>query len=422
MAKLHDGPDYTFEVIDGRKQADPNWTGRLLIGKGDKIKPVLANAALALRCSPEWFGALAYDEFRLEIMLEKAPPWETVAAFKTRPWAEYDRLRATEWLNHQGIDVPEGITHQAATVVAKENGYHPVKHFLTGLQWDKKPRVDSWLTDYLGVEPNAYVSAVGRRFLISAIARVIRPGLKVDTMLILEGDQGVGKSTALKILGGDWFTDEISELGSKDAAMQTRGVWLIELSELDALGRRETTEVKAFLSRTNDRYRPPFERHVIDVPRQCVFAGTTNASAYLKDETGGRRFWPVKVKKIDSKKLERDRDQLLAEAMSLFRAQEPWWLNTDELMKAAADEQAGRYAGDPWTEKVLAYAQGRSDVGIPDVLSHGLMVETGRQGQPEMNRVARILTAAGWQRRQFWNGGNRAWRYVPSPVGSGDNG
>ena len=415
MAKLHDGPDYTFEVIDGRKRADPNWTGRLLIGKGDKIKPVLANAALALRCSPEWFGALAYDEFRLETMLEKAPPWETVAAFKMRPWAEYDRLRATEWLNHQGIDVPEAITHQAATVVAKENAYHPVKHYLTGLKWDKKPRVDNWLADYLGVEPNAYVSAVGRRFLISAIARVIRPGAKVDTMLILEGDQGAGKSTALKILGGEWFTDEISDLGSKDAAMQTRGVWLIELSELDAMGKKETTEVKAFLSRTNDRYRPPFERHVIDVPRQCVFAGSTNASAYLKDETGGRRFWPVKVKEIDAKMLERDRDQLLAEAMALFRAQEPWWLDSAELVKAAADEQADRYVGDPWTEKVLGYVYGRPDVGVPDILANGIMLEAGRWGQPEQNRIARILTAAGWKRKLFWNGGGgkQAWRYVP---------
>lgn len=209
MAKLHDGPDYTFEVIDGRKQADPNWTGRLLIGKGDKIKPVLANAALALRCSPEWFGALAYDEFRLEIMLEKATPWETVAAFKTRPWAEYDRLRATEWLNHQGIDVPEGVTHQAATVVAKENGYHPVKHFLTGLRWDEKPRVDSWLTDYLGVEPNAYVSAVGRRFA----AHVLRWEIEEDGKPV-----PFNTANLLRLLRVHWVAEQVDSFAADRAA------------------------------------------------------------------------------------------------------------------------------------------------------------------------------------------------------------
>lgn len=411
MAKLHDGPDYIIDVVDGRKQPDPNWTGSLLIGKGDKIKPVLANAGLALRWSPEWCGSLAYDDFGLEIVMTKPAPWDTVVNFKARTWTEHDKLRATEWLNHQGIDVPESVTHQAVMMVAREQTFHPVRHYLSGLRWDKKPRVDSWLSDYLGADSSPYVSAVGRRFLIAACARVIRPGAKVDTMLILEGEQGAGKSTALKIIGGDWFTDEISDLGSKDAAMQMRGVWLIELSELDAMGRKEATEVKAFLSRTNDRYRPPFERYIIDVPRQCVFAGSTNASGYLKDETGARRFWPVNVKKTDAARLEKDRDQLLAEAMALFRAQQPWWLETDELVRTAADEQADRYAGDPWTEKVMGYAHGRQDVATSDILSNALMVETGRQGQPDMNRVARILTAAGWQRRQVRTADSRTWRY-----------
>lgn len=424
MAKLRDGPDYIIDVIDGRKTADPNWTGKLLIGKGDKIKPVLANAALALRWSLEWCGALAYDEFRLEIVLSKPAPWDTVASFKPRTWTEQDKLRTTEWLNHQGVDVPESITHQAVMMVGRETSFHPVKNYLVGLKWDKKPRVDSWLTDHLGAEPSPYVSAVGRRFLIAACARVIRPGAKVDTMLILKGDQGELKSTTLKILGGEWFTDELADLGSKDAAMQMRGVWLIEFGELDVMLRKEPHTVKAFLSRTNDRYRPPFERYIIDVPRQCVFAGTTNSTDILKDETGARRFWTIEVKRrLDAAKLERDRDQLFAEAMELFRSQQPWWLETDDLVRAAADVQANYYIGDPWTDKVLGYAHGRSDVGIGDVLSNCLLMEPNRWSQLEQNRVARILTAAGWQRKQFWNGGNRTWRYLPpgpSPLHTGD--
>lgn len=425
MAKPREGHDYIIDVVDGRRQPDPNWTGKMLVGKGDKIKPVLANVGLALRASPEWIGALAYDEFRLELMLSKPAPWDIAVNFKARTWTEHDKLKATEWMNHQGIDVPESITHQAVMMVAREASFHPVKQYLIGLQWDRKPRVDSWLTDYLGADANPYVSAVGRRFLIGSIARVIRPGAKVDTMLILEGEQGAGKSTALKMLGGDWFTDEIADLGSKDAALQMRGVWLIEFSELDVMLRKEAATVKAFMSRTNDRYRPPFERYIIDVPRQCIFSGTTNASGYLKDETGARRFWPVKVKGLNAKRLAEDRDQLFAEAMALFREQQPWWLESDELVRVAADEQADRYAGDPWTDKVLGYAQGRADLAIPDILSHCLLIEPARCGQAEQNRVARILTAAGWSRRQVRTAVGRTWRYFVgdvSPVASGDTG
>ena len=168
-------------------------------------------------------------------------------------------------------------------------------------------------------------------------------------MLILEGPQGAKKSTALAVLAGDgWFTDELAEIGSKDAALQMRGVWIIEIAELDAIGRAEVSRIKAFLSRTVDRYRPPYDRYVVDVPRQCVFAGSVNPDTYLRDETGNRRFWPVRCGRIDLDALRRDRDQLWAEAVVRYREGAIWWIDDRDLIAAANVEQEARVHPDAW--------------------------------------------------------------------------
>jgi predicted P-loop ATPase len=148
-----------------------------------------------------------------------------------------------------------------------------VKTYPQGLNWDGVERVDHWLSAYLGVEDTEYSRAVGARWLISAVARLFRPGAKADCCLILEGPQGIRKSTALRTLAGEYFTDELADLGSKDAAMQTRGVWIIELSELDSLSHSEVAPIKAFMSRTTDRFRPPYGVRLVESSRQCVFAG-----------------------------------------------------------------------------------------------------------------------------------------------------
>jgi len=286
-----------------------------------------------------------------------------------------------------------------------------VKTYLHDLNWDGVQRVDSWLSSYLGAEDTEYARAVGSRWLISAVARILRPGAKADCCLILEGPQGIRKSTALKTLAGEFFTDELADLGNKDAAMQTRGVWIIELSELDSLSHSEVARIKAFMSRTTDRFRPPYGMRLVESPRQCVFAGTVNHSTYLRDETGGRRFWPIACGRIDVEALARDRDQLWAEAKVRFDAGCVWWLDSAELVRMASDEQTERYEGDPWEEVIGRWAEDRSDVSISEVLERCLQKPQGLWTQSDKNRAARCLRFLGWERYRERQGTRLEWRY-----------
>ena len=256
--------------------------------------------------------------------------------------------------------------------------------------------------------------AIGARWMISAVARIFRPGCKVDHCLIIEGEQGDKKSSALEIIAGrDWFTDDIADLGSKDSAIQLGGKWIIELGELDSMSRVDVGKVKAFLARGTDHYRPPYARRSADFPRQCVFAGTCNLDTYLKDETGGRRFWPIRCGNIDLAGLRAARNQLWAEARTRYERGEAWWLETSALNEKAAEEQRGRYQEDPWTHHVLEFAEGRTSVTISEALCD-LNVDLPRQTQTDANRVARIFKTCGWVRRRRSDRdvhGTRAWCY-----------
>jgi putative DNA primase/helicase len=245
----------------------------------------------------------------------------------------------------------------------------------------------------------------------------------------LEGAQGLKKSTALKTIAGDWFTDEIADLGSKDAAMQTRGVWIVEIAELDGMSRTQVSKVKSFMSRSTDRFRPPYGKRVIESPRQCIFAGSVNHSSYLRDETGGRRFWPVACTHIRIDELARVRDQLLAEARDRYRSGAAWWLDSVELNQAAQQEQADRYDGDPWRELVAKWVQSPSQrhddagqllrpftsdwesVTIADVLRHCIGKAPDEWSQSDQNRVARCLRFLSFERYKARHGADREWRY-----------
>ena len=403
-----------------------NWYDHLILNQNGNPKPILANAIIALRYAPEWCGVLAFNEFSIGTVALKAPPWN--GAVSIAEWTDHEDRLTADWLQHAGIIVSVEIAGQAIQVVARDRRFHPVREYLDSLKWDGTKRIDAWLSDYLGAERNDYTAAVGARWLISAVARIYNPGAKADHCLILEGTQGLLKSTALKTIAVEWFTDEIAELGSKDAAMQTRGVWIIEIAELDSMTRADVSKIKAFMSRACDRFRPPYGRRLIESPRQCVFAGTVNQSAYLRDDTGGRRFWPVACTRILIDDLARDRDQVWAEAVVRYRSGSPWWLNSRELNRDAEQEQAARYVGDPWSELIAGWLKDptqRFDEGVPlspftssaesvsisDVLLHCIGKRQELWTQSDQNRVAACLQSFGWERYRKRIGNDLDWHY-----------
>ncbi len=390
-----------------------DWGRDLLTNEFGAPRAVLANAITALRLAPEWDGVLGFNEFSLATVALKAPPWPLGRV--GYDWTDHEDRLTADWLQHQRIFVSVEIAGLAVQTMAKDRSFHPVRQRLDSLKWDGTKRIDGWLSLYLGVAPGPYVNAIGARWLISAVARVYEPGVKADCALILEGEQGLMKSTALKALAEPWFTDEIADLGSKDAAMQTRGVWLIEIAELDSMSRAEVSRIKSFISRATDRFRPPYGKRLIESPRQCVFAGSVNHSTYLRDETGGRRFWPVACTRILIAELRRDRDQLWAEAVARYRQGEKWWLDTPELINAAEEEQADRYEGDAWDEPIAKYIDDRESVSVEEILRF-LDKPVGTWTQSDKTRVARSLKASGWERYKAGSKCARQWRYRPRPV------
>jgi predicted P-loop ATPase len=400
-----------------RKPGAPRaaWLVDCLCDERGRIQPILANAMIALRSAPELADAFTYDEMLCAPILAKelprAPNTEPTGGDSLpRPVRDTDVSQLQEWLQRAGLPrIGKDTTHQAVDYRAQERAFQPVRDYLNALHWDRAPRLDKWLSYYLGAEPSPYVGAIGRMFLIGMVARIFAPGCKADYMLVLEGQQGAGKSKACGVLAGQWFSDALPDIRNKDAAQHLRGKWLIEIAELSAFGRADIEALKAFISRSDERYRPSYGRKEVIEPRQCLFIGTTNKATYLRDETGGRRFWPVKVGEIDIGALRFDRDQLFAEAVQLYRAGEKWWPDDAFERKHIKPEQEARYEGDAWQEPISTYVENLLSVRINDIARNALQIETGKIGTADQRRIASVLVSLG-----FAHGGrdNRGVVYI----------
>lgn len=420
-----------FSRIDGFAKVvelpNPNrneWKDRITRSEKGTPHATHANVITILQHDERWVGVLGFDEFASQVEIRDWPPWHgDDAAWDTRPgaWTDQDAVRLSSWLarNWQlrcGLDV----CHGAADVVSRARPHHPVKDYLDRLKWDGQPRVREWLSTYAGATACDYTREVSTIVLVSACARVYKPGCKVDTIAVLEGQQGRGKSTLIRALAGDaWFSDTPLDLSSKDRFVALRSVWIYELSELDGFGRTEQERIKNFFSSQVDDYRPPYGRASIRVPRQVCFIGTTNAHAYLRDTTGNRRFLPVRTNAIDVEGIRRDRDQLWAEARELYRGGAQWWPSAN-LAEVYSAEQEKRVQVDAWDDEIAAYVVGKDKVKLSDVLKCALNVEPGRHTQADQNRVAKALQRLGWERKQMRIGKSPdgkqllGWFYVPS--------
>jgi predicted P-loop ATPase len=326
-----------------------------------------------------------------------------------------------------GFDPKAENVRDAVTQLCLEHSFHPIRQMLDALTWDGVPRVNGWLVKYMGAEDTPLNSAVGRIMLVAAVRRVREPGVKFDTIIILEGKQGTGKSTALRILAGlgNHSDNELLTLDTKAQMEAMEGIWIYEISEMSGLNKSEVERMKAFASRDVDRARMAYSRIAEGRPRQAIFVGTTNDHKYLKDRTGNRRFLPVKTGAIDLEALRRDRDQLWAEVAKLEAEGESIVL-PQQLWAVAAAEQEDRLEDDPWQEK-LAMVRGKTAgdevrVLTADLLSEALGIPLERQHNGHAKRVTALMRELGWEPAKFKIAGKspRGFRR-PKPEGHVDD-
>lgn len=367
--------------------------------EANKYPPTLENAKLAI---VQMGIRLRYNRFhrRTEVEGYDKPLGETFAdtALKLRD------LIVEEF----GFDPGTRNVEDAAQLLAEQNAFDPVADYLSGLEWDGQARLDMWLVRFMGAVDEPLTRAIGRAVLIAGVRRVRKPGSKFDYMMVLEGSQGTGKSTALKILAGgdDLFTDALDfQMTYKEHQELLQGKWLVEAPELDGLGRADVRRVKQFISKTHDRARAAFARHVDEVPRRCILIGTTNDDEYLSDPSGNRRFWPVRTGVIDLVGLAAARDQLWAEAARAERVEPDPITIPQALWADAGRRQEERVAVDPWEDllvqrlpRLAKLVEGEWRIPSTDVAEHALgLVGAREMRQADAKRIATCMRRLGWE-------------------------
>jgi predicted P-loop ATPase len=404
----------------------PPWAEKLQRGDKGAIIPNLDNAMVALEEAPQLAFLFAYDLMAHGVVVEGRPPvvegqdgLEDDGPFP-RPLCDSDVIQVQRWLQRQGMPrIARPVIHDAIARRAADRAFHPIREWLVTLEWDREVRLNTFLVDYFGCENTPYVRTIGFMVMIALVARVMEPGCQCDYMLVLEGDQGVMKSSALKILGGEWFSDALPDIHhSREASQHLRGKWVVEFSELAAIVKADPERLKSFLTRRKEIYLPRFAHNEVHEPRQFVPFGTTNKQdqGYLADETGTRRIWPVKVGRIDLDALADDRPQLFAEAIDRYRDGAAWWPTPELEALLIKPEQDARYETDPWEDDVLEYCHnktperdGGTRVQVSEIARMALKAEnTFRVGTRDQRRISAILIRNGWRlarensRRFYW--------------------
>lgn len=331
-------------AVEDFDEEDPEaWKKKLEYeDKSLQLKNTLRNLTLILENDPK-LKDIVFNQHLDGMEIKGSVPWKHPSKF----WRDADDAQLISYVDENYGTFSQRNFDIAVAKVTDDRSYHPIREFLQALpEWDKVERVDTLLIDYLGAADNKYVRAVTRKTLCAAACRVLNPGCKFDTMLVLNGSQGIGKSTLIAKLGGEWFSDSLSLNDTKDktAAEKLQGYWILEIGELAGLRKAEVETLRSFLSRQNDIYRASFGKRTTPHPRQCVFFGTTNAeSGYLRDTTGNRRFWPVKTPGGGSKRswdvTQEDVLQIWAEVMHYVKAGEKLYLDPEVEALAKAEQR-----------------------------------------------------------------------------------
>ena len=411
------------EILDGEHAqaglTEPSsWAEKLSITPTGVIKSNPYNLSVVLRNSLQFVGVLGYSTFQQNVVKLKPTPWCILLPgqmFEQTNWTDVDDNCLQIWCEQKfGFTPSDACAPATVLTVSRDNTFHEVQDYLHSVKWDGTLRLDNWLVDYVGAESCQYTRLVGTMWMVSAVARVMQFPVKADCVLILEGEQqGAGKSTTAAILGGKWFSDTPFVIGDKDGYQGLQGNWMIELAELDSFNKSESTKAKAFFSSATDRYRPSYGRRSVEMPRQCVFMGSTNQDAYFKDVSGNRRYWPIKTGIINFEGLRVVRDQLWAEALHRYKNGTRWWPQ-EEHIHLFEQQQELRYQQDVWQEKVIEYLSGLTSptFTLGDVFCNALHMDSAQQKPPEQTRLGNILAALDIKKGQRKrDGGKRVYHY-----------
>lgn len=324
-----------FDSVEN--EDDEAWLSELIYTQQGALKSTPENFLLIITNDPNLKEKMAYNEFSRRICVLGQLPWRKKNDLSE--WCDSDDSSLRIYISKIWRISSKQNCDDALNEVIKKNSFHPVRDYLESLSWDGVPRIDTLLIDYMGADDKDYTRLVTRKWLCGAVARIIVPGIKFDTMLVLTGEQGVYKSTFFSTLAKDkWFTDSIQEVEGNQAIEKIMDSWIVEFGELQAFSKSETKAIKRFITSREDRTRLAYGRRTSYIKRQCVFAGTTNKSEFLKDETGERRYWPVEVNekgriKDVMKELPNEADQIWAEALY-------YWRDKKELIYLSKEQEA----------------------------------------------------------------------------------
>lgn len=398
---------------------------RLIPTANGGIKGCRENVYLVMENDEKLIGLVGLDLFSGLQVKRRKTPWPS----EPGEWTEADDFRLGMYMakEHGLLLAAIGDIERGVAQAAREHSFNPVVEYFDRCagMWDGQQRIATAFSRYWGAPDSEYTRLIATMFFIGIVVRGYRPGVKNDYAPVFEGGQGRGKSTALKVLGGDWFADTPFRMGEKDGYLSIQGVLLYEVAELEQFNRSEVTAIKAFMSSTVDRFREPYGRRMKNMPRRCAFAATTNEDAYFKDPTGNRRFWPVETGHLDIEALSADRDQLFGEAIAMLNAGAKWWPTPEQQQILINPMQESREIPDPWTGRVYEYLEGLDADGKPmmagriervtarEILTRALHFELSKMGpaKAETMRVGTIMKKFGW-RKERESHGAREYYYI----------
>jgi len=430
----------TLAIVPSATPITEQWRS-LLRYKDKEITSNAYNARILFEFHDDYKGFLRWNQLMLCVEVTGGPltgcsnpdDFEDVIT-----WAQ-DHL----YSKHE-LTIPREEVGRRLVSVALKNKYDPLKEYLDSLVWDGIPRLETMLITYGGAEDSTdrYARIVSKKWMVSGVARAYQAGCKADVVLVAEGAQGAHKSTMLRILGGEWYCEASGVLGDKDSKQLIGAAWICELPDMASFSKSDRNAMKAFFSSPVDKYRPPYGKVTISVPRRSVFAATTNDEEYLTDPTGHRRFWPVMLGEIDRAAMIRDKDQLWAEAVHIYKSaltcekcaaesmvipgeigrcsDHSWWLSADEELVAKVHTKL-REEQDSWAPAVLRFAlaplaglaSGDPMDGKPlplttcNILIHALKFELKNITRADEMRVSAIMKKASYQRLR--RGADATW-------------